>query len=79
MNRKIIQKLIDELDNDSPRLDYIRGVLETLMEGLPEESPVAKIDRAINKIVAETEIEDEGTIIDKEAQVRLKNIKLNYD
>lgn len=39
MNRKIIQKLIDELTKETPRLDYIRGILETLLESLPEEKP----------------------------------------
>jgi hypothetical protein len=78
MNRKIIQKLIDELDKESPRLDYIRGILETILEGLPSE-PITNIDRAINKIVADNKIEDEGTLLEREAQARLKNIKIQYD
>lgn len=36
MNRAILQKVIDELNKPEPRLDYVRGVLETVMEGLPE-------------------------------------------
>lgn len=37
MNRKTLQKCIDELSKDSPKLDYVRGILETLIESLPEE------------------------------------------
>lgn len=32
MNKKTLQKVIDELNKDTPRLDYVRGILETLME-----------------------------------------------
>ncbi len=35
MNRKILQKVIDELATENPRLDYVRGVLETLLDSLP--------------------------------------------
>ncbi len=37
MNRRLLQKVIDELQKESPKLDYIRGVLETLLESFPEE------------------------------------------
>ena len=36
MNRKTLQKVIDELSKPTPRLDYVRGVLETIIETLPE-------------------------------------------
>lgn len=32
MNTKILQKCLDELNKESPRLDYLRGMLETLVE-----------------------------------------------
>ncbi len=32
MNKKTLQKVIDELNKDNPRLDYVRGILETLIE-----------------------------------------------
>lgn len=32
MNTKILQKCLDELKKDSPNVDYIRGMLETLVE-----------------------------------------------
>lgn len=36
MNTNILQKCIAELDQVSPRLDYIRGMLETLIEMAPK-------------------------------------------
>lgn len=32
MNTKLIKKCIDELDAEKPRLDYLKGILETLYE-----------------------------------------------
>jgi len=37
MTRKLIQKIIDELQMDKPRIDYVLGILETALESLPEE------------------------------------------
>lgn len=45
MNRKILQKVIDELKNEQPKLDYIRGILETLIESLPEDH--SKVDATL--------------------------------
>jgi hypothetical protein len=40
MNTTILQKAVDELNKDAPRLDYIRGLLETLIEIAPKPAPV---------------------------------------
>lgn len=37
MNRKTLQKIIDELAKESPRIPYVLGVLETLIDSLPED------------------------------------------
>lgn len=37
MNRKILQKVIDALNKPDADLSYIRGILETLIDSLPEE------------------------------------------
>ena len=37
MNKKILQKVLNELRKEQPNLGYIEGVLETLMEQLPGE------------------------------------------
>jgi hypothetical protein len=78
MNRKVIQKIIDELGKESPRLDYIRGVLETLFESLPSDvnKDVDKsLDKIFNSVVTAVPAIGEGTILDKEAAARLSNIK----
>ena len=40
MNKKTIQKVIDELKNEKPDLSYIRGILETLMDSEPHDTNV---------------------------------------
>ncbi len=41
MNRKLLTKVLDELNKESPRLDYVRGIMETILESLPEEKTPA--------------------------------------
>jgi hypothetical protein len=83
MNRKIIQKLINELNNEKPRLDYVIGVLDMFLESLPEEPLDKQIDKALGSITPSLTvpgtIEDEGSLLDKEARARLAGIKLTYD
>lgn len=31
MNKKTLQKALDELNKESPRIDYVRGILEVLI------------------------------------------------
>lgn len=38
MSRKILQKVLDALAQEQPDISYIRGILETLIENLPEET-----------------------------------------
>ncbi len=37
MNRKIVQKVIDELSKPTPDISYVRGILETVLETLPSD------------------------------------------
>jgi hypothetical protein len=41
--KNILQKCIDELAKENPKLDYIRGMLEVLVEQEPEKPTVAPI------------------------------------
>ncbi len=43
MQRKTLQKVIDELGKDSPNIAYIKGILETVMDTLPEEMPSSSV------------------------------------
>jgi hypothetical protein len=78
MNRKALQKVIDELKSDSPRLDYVLGVLETLLESLPN-GVAAEVDKAVDKIFQPERPLTEAEILDREAKARLKNIQVTYD
>jgi len=84
MNRKILQKCIDELNKENPKLDYVRGILETIIDTLPEEKGVSMpVFNGLGSVVpCKTEVNapvDEGNLLDSEASARLKNIKLQYD
>lgn len=46
MNRKTLQKVIEELKKDKPDLSYIRGMLETMVDNLPPERPAYTPDVA---------------------------------
>ena len=43
MHSGILQKAVDELNKETPRLDYIRGLLETLIEISPKPSIVTPL------------------------------------
>lgn len=79
MNRKTIQKIIDELDKEEPRLDYIRGILETLSESLPKEL-VGSETRTNLRSPSETftiekiEVQDEASLLDATARANLDKI-----
>lgn len=79
MNRKILQKAIDAIKGD--KTDYAIGVLETLMEGLPEEIIMKNIPNNMcivpGRIDALNSSHDEGTSIDLAAKARLNNIDTN--
>lgn len=57
MNKKTLQKVIDELNKDTPRLDYVRGILETLMETeeVPSQNAVNSWKPQYEKIVLTNE------------------------
>ena len=81
MHRKTLQKVIDELNKDNPRLDYVKGILETLIEQLPEDKSIifkTTDEKVINILDAGTTTnytpKDEGALLDAEAKARLKNI-----
>lgn len=40
MNRKPLQNIKDALLKDSPNIEYALGILDTLMDSLPDDTPV---------------------------------------
>ena len=79
MNRKLIQKIIDELNKENPKLDYVRGILETVLESIPEDFPMQKLkilnigsEKQPVHIAGEM---SEAEIMDAKARAAIENIK----
>ena len=79
MNRKVLQKVIDNLNGEKPDMSYIKGLLEALIESLPEEKLVdcisntfVTIPMPLRKITSST---DEATLMDNEAKIKLAKVK----
>lgn len=86
MNRKIIQKVIDRLTKETPDIQYALGILDTILESLPEEKTVMTFDNVhvgqIPAMIAPVQAEsDEGRLLDMEASAKLKaiNAMIKYD
>jgi hypothetical protein len=81
MNRKTLTKVIDELKKDAPKLDYVLGILETLLESLPEEPKglapfLPNTSTAIASPVSEP-IKDEVASMEASSIAMLKNIDMS--
>lgn len=76
MNRKTIQKVIDELSQPTPRLDYVRGVLETILDTLPIESiPVTSHTSTVLPDFSPVEASDEAKALEYMAKAKLEAVK----
>jgi len=80
MNRKIIEKILDALNKPQVDVSYVRGILETLLETLPEEKTQEvklfqgkKVDEFIPPLGARTNM-SEAEILEQQAKARLNNI-----
>jgi len=78
-----LQKILTELKADKPRIDYVIGILETLIEiqgtnSKPKEtSPILFSDaqNVIDKAKKNAGVaEDEGEILDAKARARLSSV-----
>ena len=85
MNRKTLQKVIDELAKETPRIPYVLGILETLVETLPEENsklPVLSREQVkqiteFGKTVPTPTVTDEGSAIEALAKAKMGKIDLS--
>lgn len=73
----VIQKCVEELGKDSPRLDYVRGMLETLLslntiEITPTTTPPVPL--AVVQTPTSPETLDEATMMDAQVRAALKNM-----
>ena len=91
MNNQILQTLLKELDKDQPRLDYIRGILETLVSmagevpssGTYTLKPTPKMENYGStsalfpgmQTVVPPKDPDEGAILDAKVKGRVDSIR----
>jgi hypothetical protein len=80
MNTNILKKCIDELNAETPRLDYLRGMLETLLEmqeGLVSSVAEHRVvsPRVAGSIPAPAAL-DEAAVLDARARRAIEAIKL---
>lgn len=76
-NIGILKKVAQELAKESPKLDYVRGMIDTLIEVQSiKEEPVLMVPRSLEKVskevVKEVVAQDEGSILDATAKAALK-------
>jgi len=78
MNKKILQRVVDELKKEKPDLSYIRGVLETLIDGLID---TTSFTERITMPLSKHPDQRVEVPRDEEVKVRLDNIKnlIKYD
>lgn len=81
MNTNVLKKCLEELGKETPRLDYLRGMIETLVE---MQGAVTKNEPATIGIPADyfettkvdlNKIPDEASMLDNKARVGLGKIK----
>lgn len=76
MNKNLIKKIRDELDREEVRLDYIRGMLDTLIE-MGDHSSVAE-HSVVNRMVAGSipaGPANEGDLLDAQARAALATVQ----
>lgn len=81
MQTNILKKCIEELCKENPKLDYIRGMLETLVEiaEVPKDASLIADEKGGLRITtAAQEVKniskDEGSMLDAMAGAAMKNI-----
>lgn len=81
-NTGILKKAIDELQKETPKLEYVRGILETLydmQEPLARSSTVelASYTRPVVGSIpaAPTEADDEAAILDAKARAAIRDVQ----
>ncbi len=78
-----LQKILTELKAEKPRIDYVIGILETLIElesgphsSVAEHSVVSReVTGSIPVEAAKEEPKDEGAILDAQTKARIEAVK----
>ena len=78
MNRKSLQKIKEALLKESPNIEYALGILDTLMDSLPEEkNGYTKLVEKVTEVAAQTyseSIDDEQAILEATAKTKLADV-----
>lgn len=78
----ILKKCLEELTKESPKLDYVRGMLETIIEiqnPSKEETAIPIVDASTKgtKYTYSTPVpQDEATILDEHTRLVMKELQL---
>lgn len=83
--QKTLRKALEELNKETPRLDYVRGMLEVLVEEEPEKEQVKASSGAFTGYTYKARVEpikaleddvtkDVGDVLDAMAAARLKDM-----
>lgn len=78
MIQQILEKCLAELSNESPRLDYVRGMLEVLLASQPAGSSngrTAVFGTASVSPILTPATTDEAAILDAKARASLEAVK----
>lgn len=76
MNNTILRKCINELSAEKPRLDYLRGMLETLVEMQPDRPGAAfAIPPAMIRAPIKEDKPDDAAILDSKARAAIETVK----
>lgn len=78
VHTSILKKCLEELSTGSPRLDYVRGMLETLIEMQPVERSSTVEPPIVNRLVAGSipaAPADEASILDAQARASMDKLR----
>lgn len=70
MNKKILHKILSELTKDAPDISYVKGILETLIESLPEEAKPMVIVPGISPKIINVDVSNDPEMQILEAKAR---------
>lgn len=73
MNRNLINKIITELKAEKPDLSYVRGILETVLEGLSVDKVLTVGTPTI--IPSVSPAKDDVTVMEKAAAVKIAGLQ----
>ncbi len=70
--QKILKKILDELNKDKPNIDYIRGMVEAVVEDEFVKVPIGAVRTTLENTIAPV---DEGTLMDTKAKAAIAEVK----